>query len=145
MTIQITNTVCSGNKWTQTRPSEATLTIETGMASSGSTAHRHHHGFSPQHRLQTTTWPLVVTWAMDINTDPSYSRTLDPDIALSSVMNHSGPSRRSNPESEPFLILPLSLPRVRAISQLHGVFRGLSLHLCKLQAVAHHPVDHTGQ
>ena len=30
-------------------------------------------------------WPLVASWASDINTDPSYGRTMNPDMALSSI------------------------------------------------------------
>lgn len=38
-----------------------------------------------QMAAQTTdiTWPLLVTWTLDINTDPSCTRALDPDMALS--------------------------------------------------------------
>lgn len=32
-------------------------------------------------------WPSVVTWVPDINTDPNYSRTTDPDMALSSNLS----------------------------------------------------------
>ena len=33
--------------------------------------------------FQASMWPLVSPWAMDINTDPGCSRTIDPDMFLS--------------------------------------------------------------
>lgn len=42
----------------------------------------HHHGFRQQHRPWT-----LVTWATDINTDPGYSQTTEPDVALGGNMN----------------------------------------------------------
>lgn len=47
----------------------------------GNIAHGHQHSFRLQHRPQTSTWFLVVAQAMDINTDPGYSRITDPDMA----------------------------------------------------------------
>jgi len=43
-----------------------------------------HHGLRWQSRPLTSIWPLVVTWATDIITDPSCSRTTDPVMVLSS-------------------------------------------------------------
>ena len=67
---------------------------EDTMAPGGSARHSDQHGLSsgstpiPQHchRWQSRTWaslwPLVATWAMNINTDPSCGRTTDPDMVL---------------------------------------------------------------
>lgn len=50
----------------------------------GRTAHRQWHGLSWQHRPQIRACSLMVTWTMNINTDPSCSRASDPDMALRS-------------------------------------------------------------
>lgn len=64
------------------------------MASGGSTDHSDQHVPLWQHNSQISTWslvaiqimdmtwPLVVTQATDTDTDPSCSRTTDPDMAL---------------------------------------------------------------
>lgn len=77
--------------WTEKRPSGATRTPDITMASPSSAGHSHQYGPQQQHDLQTSTclqaaastWPLVATWATDINTDPSWSNTTDPDRVLS--------------------------------------------------------------
>lgn len=46
---------------------------------------RHSHGFRWQPRPQTFAWPLVIPWAMDINTDSS-CKTRKSDMALSSSL-----------------------------------------------------------
>lgn len=46
-------------------------------------AYRYPPGFRWQHRPQTSAWPLVVTWNMDI--DPV--RVTDPDLVLHSNMD----------------------------------------------------------
>lgn len=74
---------------------------------------------------------------------PDCTRTTDPQMVLSSTMDHRGPSRRSS--SEPFLILGLC--HCQGQSDLEGrqcVWR-LSLHLHKHQSVAHHPANCSGQ
>lgn len=53
----------------------------TAMAFSGNMALGHQHGLRPQHREGTTTQPLIRTWAMNINTDPGFHRTIDPVAA----------------------------------------------------------------
>lgn len=55
---------------------------QISMSPLGSSALRHAHGSQWQLRPQTSAWPLVVTWDTDTNTDPSCSRTRDPDLAL---------------------------------------------------------------
>lgn len=42
---------------------------------------KHQHGFRHQPRHRTSAWPLVLTQASDINTDPGCKRTPDPDMA----------------------------------------------------------------
>lgn len=49
----------------------------------------------------------MVTWSIDNHQAPSYIKITDPHMALSGITNHSGPPRRSNPESVPFLIFGL--------------------------------------
>lgn len=44
--------------------------------------HRHQHGFRRQHTPWTSARPLVLIWAVVINTDPSCSSTTDPDMVL---------------------------------------------------------------
>ncbi|KAL6092601.1 hypothetical protein STEG23_028835 [Scotinomys teguina] len=43
---------------------------------------QHGHRFQP--RPRTSVWPMVATQATDINMDPGYYRTIDPDKVLSS-------------------------------------------------------------
>lgn len=43
---------------------------------------RHQHGFSRQPSPQTFTWSLMITRALDINVDPSCSKTMEPDTVL---------------------------------------------------------------
>lgn len=45
---------------------------------------RHQHGFRIQHRLQTSAWPSVVTWATDTN------RTLSSNWTTNQDMVHGG-------------------------------------------------------
>lgn len=64
------------------------------MALGGSTDHSDQHVSLWQHgpqistwslvaiQIRDTAWPWVVTQATDIDTDPSCSRTTDPDMAL---------------------------------------------------------------
>lgn len=48
------------------------------VAPSSSMVHGHQHGFRKWHRWPTSTWPLVVCeWAMNINTGPGCSKTMD--------------------------------------------------------------------
>lgn len=49
-------------------------------ASCSKTVHRHQLWLI--HRPRTSTWPLVVTWALDVDTDPDCSRIMDPDVVL---------------------------------------------------------------
>lgn len=44
--------------------------------------HGHQHGSKLQNRPQISTWPLVLTQAMDINIDPGYNRIMDPDMSF---------------------------------------------------------------
>jgi hypothetical protein len=45
----------------------------------------------------TSTWPLVVTWTMDINTDPCLCRATDPDTVLSSSVDWASHALRWQP------------------------------------------------
>lgn len=66
------------------RPQMVAQATQISMFQYCSTALRHPPGFRLHPRLQTAAWPLVVAWAMDINTDPSFSSsTMDLDMALS--------------------------------------------------------------
>lgn len=61
------------------------------------------HSFWWQYRLQTSTWPSVLTWATDINSVLSCSRTTDGDMALGGFMNHRhqhGLRREGGPEAQ---------------------------------------------
>lgn len=55
-----------------------------------SMAYRHPHGYRLQQRPQTSAWPLVVVWTMDINTVLGYSRTTDPDMSSGAVWASGG-------------------------------------------------------
>ena len=48
---------------------------------------KHHHSLRYLTRLQASVGPLVVTEAMDINSDPSCYRAMGPEIPLSSSSN----------------------------------------------------------
>lgn len=61
----------------------AAQATQTRMAPVSSTAQGHQHGFRQKHRPYISTWPLLVTWATNINTDPGCSRSMDPDMAQS--------------------------------------------------------------
>lgn len=81
----------------QTRPLAAAWTTDINMASGGSTDNRHQ-------------WPLVVTWTMGINTDPSCTRASDPDVALSKnpdiTIDYCGHDR-----------MPKDFPSLRALAE----------------------------
>ncbi|KAL6044857.1 hypothetical protein STEG23_017028, partial [Scotinomys teguina] len=49
-----------------------------------STALGHQHDYRLWPKPQASMWPLVATWATDINTDPGYGRTMNPNMVLSS-------------------------------------------------------------
>ena len=71
LTAQTTNkALVAIGPGTLTRPLEAAWITDTNMALGISTACGHQHSLELQHRLQTSAWPLVVTWATGINTDP---------------------------------------------------------------------------
>ena len=55
---------------------------QISMCPLGSTVLRCPHGLRWQPRPGTSTLPLVVTWATDIDRDPSCSRTMDLDMTL---------------------------------------------------------------
>ncbi|KAL6033390.1 hypothetical protein STEG23_015737 [Scotinomys teguina] len=52
-----------------------------------STGHRHKHGFSLQHRPQTSSQPSVSLQDKDINTYAGCSKTTDPYMALDGIMD----------------------------------------------------------
>ena len=43
---------------------------------------KHQHSFRQQPRPQTSAWPLVETWTMDVGTDACCGRVMDADMAL---------------------------------------------------------------
>lgn len=43
---------------------------------------RHQHGLNWLTRTWASSWPSIVTKAMDINIDPGSFRTIDPDMFL---------------------------------------------------------------
>lgn len=51
-------------------------------------------------------WPLVVALAKNINTDPSYSRTMDPDMALSGKLEPDGTMDSSGSTGHGYLFDP---------------------------------------
>lgn len=57
-------------------------------------------------------------------------------MASGGIMHHSGPCRRSNPESEAFLISIVAQSQGNCMSRQKVL--GLSLHLYKLQVAAQH-------
>lgn len=78
---------------------DGSMDVDITMASDGNTDHSHQYGprgstahgcqycFRLQHKPHISAWPSVVTQATDINTDPGYSRTMVPDMALGSSTN----------------------------------------------------------
>lgn len=52
----------------------------------GGMAFKHQYGHRLQPRLRAFLWPLVLPWAMAINSDPDYGRTMDPDMGHSSSL-----------------------------------------------------------
>ena len=77
-------------------PGSSSMGLDVPMTSGGTTSYSEHHVSSGSMDLRYTddtwwqpkswvsTWPLVLTQATDINTDPSYRRTMDPDMVLGS-------------------------------------------------------------
>lgn len=51
---------------------------------------RHRHGPRWQPGPRISVWPLVGTWAMDIDRDPFCCRTTEPDMGLDLTMASSG-------------------------------------------------------
>lgn len=49
------------------------------------------HGYRWQPKTWASLWPLMVTWAMDINIDPSCRGTKDPDVILGSSLVQMSP------------------------------------------------------
>lgn len=100
-----TQTLVAIGTQAQTWPLENSLGLDVPMAPGGSTGHSNQHvspplphkaahpldihmvfSGSPDHR--TSTWHLVVTQAIDIDIGPSYSRAIDPDMALGGIPGH---------------------------------------------------------
>lgn len=110
--------------------------------------HSHQHGprgndaqgIKQQHRFHmfTRISGFVMIWGKSMDTDTN--------MASGGFVDHSGPSRKSNPESEPFLSSDLTEMFLRARgSCCPAAGLGVSLYLHKLQSIVHHPSDPTGQ
>lgn len=88
--------------------------FHTNMAFEGNKAQAHRHGIRQLHKLPKSTWILgfIEIWRSSLNTN----------MVSDDVVDDGDPSRRSNPESEPVLILgpPTSFPRARGIWQEAG-------------------------
>lgn len=63
-------------------PQEAAQDIQINLAPVDCRAPRQMNGIKQQSRPQTSEWFSVATWAMDIYTDPSCERAMDPDMAF---------------------------------------------------------------
>lgn len=61
---------------------------DINMAPGGRAGCSHQHGSRLQQGSWTSSWPFMVTCATDINTDPSSSRTRNPEMALSGKTGH---------------------------------------------------------
>ena len=93
------------------------MDLDITTASGGSTGDLYPYGLQGEPGLQTLTCPQTEAQTIDIcialggDTDhrhlegPSYIRTTEPHMALSGITDNGGPSRKSIPENELFLIL----------------------------------------
>ena len=77
----------SDNSTGQEQSPSCSRFTDTDKAFGCSRDHRHKHGFWRQHRPWASVRPLVLIWAMVIDTDPSCSSTRDPDMALGGRTN----------------------------------------------------------
>lgn len=108
---------------------ESVWHMDINMASGYSIGHGHLHEL------------LWLIWAMNINPDISCIGITDPDMTLGGCMDHCSLLRRSNPKSEPFLILGLHRADSKGDPAAGLCVWGLSLHLWKLQAATLTPQD----
>lgn len=95
------------------------------MVSQGSKEQGYHQGISPRHRLRAFTGipGFFTVWEAALTTNTN--------ILSDGILDHSGPSRRSNPESGPLLVLDFHHSK--------------ELHLrLQLQAVLYHSTDPAG-
>lgn len=53
------------------------------------------------HRPQASVWPLVATWATDINTDPGCGRTIAPDSSCTSHPPNTNLTPSGGPDHRP--------------------------------------------
>lgn len=70
--------------WSQVAVQDTHINIAPGV----SMAHGDQHDFRLQPRPRTFTWPSVVSWSRDINTDPSCCRTSDIHMNLGHHPSH---------------------------------------------------------
>lgn len=68
-------------------PQVAVQASQIIIALGRSTADGHHHVLRWWCRPQIFMWPSLLSWAMAINTDPSYSRIMDPDMVFYDSMD----------------------------------------------------------
>lgn len=106
------------------------------LVSGGYTCHSHQHGSLRQQNLLTSQrhWAVyrlhVSIWISDFKV----AWTTDNNTTSCGVLDHGGPLRESNPESEPFLISGLHLcpDPGPSLGWLGGRFQGLSLYIILL-------------
>ena len=111
---------------TQRQPLWSLIATQENMAPVSIIAHGYQHDFRMHPRAWTSTWPLVMTWTMGINTYSNCSRTLAPDMYFSGRMDPgipmaSGGSTGSSLQPGPHCHLKVS-------SSLHSAYN--SLFLC---------------
>lgn len=122
--------------------------------SGGATALRSQHGHRLQHRSWASTWPLVATWAREINTNSGCHRTMDPDMVLNCslvqvVTIASGgcvgypdchaPLRQHIPQTLPWpqVVVPPQAPTWPSVTtEATGINRGLSCSRAQVKVLA---------
>lgn len=85
----INTTLAATGPLTQTwLPAAAWVQMFLWPQVAGSIGHSDQHDTKRQHGPQISTWCLMAVQTTDMDTDPSYSRTTDPDKAFSSSPDH---------------------------------------------------------
>lgn len=76
-------------------------------------------------QTRVISWPCLVIWAWDINTDPSCHRTIDPDMATSSSMGLDVPVASGGSAGHSDQHYPSPLPQAVWPSDIHIVSNGI--------------------
>lgn len=85
----INTTLAATGPLTQTwLPAAIWAQMSLWLQVAGSIGHTDQHDTKRQHGPQISTWCLMAVQTTYMNTDPSYSRTTDPDKAFSSSQGH---------------------------------------------------------